>query len=150
MIIRHDEQVMAQWRPGVRTRLQAGEALGSTLLCVGEQWFEPGTSAPLHRHPGVEEIVTVLSGQAEFQVGEKTCVLGPSTSIVLAPGSVHGFSNASTEILHVIGIYSAGAPPTIYEDAPDVVVEIAGVGGEQIDATRVQRVSMPPTSEKRR
>ncbi len=139
MYVEHDAQPVAAWRPGVLTRLRAGAARGAASICIGEQWFQPGTGAPLHTHPGVEEVVTVLDGQAEFVLdGERRMVRG-GTSVLLPADSVHGFRNTGAGVLHVLGVYSHAAPPTVYADDPDSVVRIAATDGEAIDVTRTRR-----------
>jgi quercetin dioxygenase-like cupin family protein len=134
----HDRQPLATWRPGVETRLWTGETLGARSLCIGEQWFQPGTQAPLHRHPGVEEIVTVLEGVAEFTLDGETIRVEGGASVLLPADSVHGFTNVGDGVLHVQGVYSSAAPATIYLDEPDVTLVIGGAHGDRVDATRVR------------
>jgi hypothetical protein len=64
-IIDHERQAREEWRPGVTTRMQVSAVTGSVQLCVFQQWCAPGKGAPTHLH-AVEEILTVLDGEAEF------------------------------------------------------------------------------------
>jgi quercetin dioxygenase-like cupin family protein len=139
LVVDHEEQPVAEWRPGVLTRLHAAASTGATGLCIGEQWFQPGTGAPLHTHPGVEETITVLEGIGDFTVGEETIRLRVGQTILLPVDSVHGFENAGSGILHVLGIYNSPSPPTVYVDAPETLIEIGGTRGEAIDATRTSQ-----------
>jgi mannose-6-phosphate isomerase-like protein (cupin superfamily) len=50
--------------------MRASALTGSVQLCVFEQWCEPDCGAPTHLH-AVEEVLTVLAGQAEVWVGEE-------------------------------------------------------------------------------
>jgi quercetin dioxygenase-like cupin family protein len=141
VVVDHEEQPVAEWRPGVLTRLHTAASTGATGICIGEQWFQPGTGAPLHVHPAVEETITVLEGAGDFTVDGETVRLRAGQTILLPPDSTHGFENAGQGILHVLGIYNSAAPPTIYVDRPDTRVEIGGTDGDAIDATRTaQRV----------
>ena len=138
MIVKHAEQPSAEWRAGVLTRLRVSEALGARSLCVGEQWFQPGKEAPLHRHPNAEEVVTVLAGSALFSLDGVESLVHADASVILPAGSVHGFANVGDDALHVLGIYSSASPLTIYQDEPDVVIAIGATQGEQIDVTRTR------------
>jgi quercetin dioxygenase-like cupin family protein len=138
-VVDHDEQPVAEWRAGVLTRLHMAASTGATGLCIGEQWFQPGTGAPLHTHPGVEETITVLEGAGDFTVDGETVRLRAGQTILLPADSVHGFRNAGAGILHVLGIYASASPPTVYLDRPETLVEIGGTDGDAIDATRTAR-----------
>ena len=62
-------QPIEEWRPGVRTVMLVSAVTGSKQLCVFEQFCDPGLGAPTHLH-AVEEVLTVVAGDAEIWVGE--------------------------------------------------------------------------------
>src|SRR3954463_11358858 len=73
-IIDHTGQRREQWRPGVLTRMRVSAETGAGSLCVFEQRCDPGCGVPTHVHT-VEEILTVLAGQAEVWLGADRATL---------------------------------------------------------------------------
>ena len=140
LVVDHTQQELAVWRPGNRTRLNVGAANGAQRLCLTEQWFEPGSGAPTHFHPDVEEAVTVLRGTARFWCDDEEVVLDEQKTIVFPPYSRHGFTNIGDGELHISGAFSAASVPTEYvEDAQDAIYDIGGTDGTHVDAARVKR-----------
>jgi quercetin dioxygenase-like cupin family protein len=130
---------LVEWRPGVRTRLLAAASTGAQQLCIFEQWSEPGTGAPAHRHPGVEEAVSVLAGDAELWVEDERRRLGPGDTVVVPPDRRHGFTNVGTSTLHTLAVFADPTPPVVYDDEPGVVYEVGGSGSHRRDAHRAVR-----------
>ena len=85
-VIDHARQAQEEWRPGVTTRMRVSAASGAGQLCVFEQWCAPGKGAPTHLH-AVEEVITVLEGQAEFWVAEEEGTLTGGQSMVVPAGA---------------------------------------------------------------
>jgi uncharacterized RmlC-like cupin family protein len=73
-IIDHGEHEREPWRPGVLTRMRVSARTGAAQLCIFEQWCDPGSGAPTHLH-AVEEVLTVLAGQAEVWVSDERAIL---------------------------------------------------------------------------
>jgi mannose-6-phosphate isomerase-like protein (cupin superfamily) len=140
-VIRFDDKPTAAWRPGKFGRLHAAGSVGPTqALCVNESWNDPGIGAPTHQHPdGLEEIIMVLEGTAEFWVDGEHSTLSAGDCIVLPPYSWHGFKNPGPDQLRVLAVFSAASPETIYEEEPDQLVEIGGTSGDAVDDTRTKR-----------
>ncbi len=140
-VIRFDDKPTARWRPGKFGRLHAAGSVGpTTALCINESWNDPGIGAPTHMHPdGLEEIIMVLEGTAEFWVDGEHTVLGAGDCIVLPPLCWHGFRNNGEDQLRVLAVFSAATPETIYEQDPDTLVEIGGTGDGALDDTRTSR-----------
>jgi mannose-6-phosphate isomerase-like protein (cupin superfamily) len=66
----------------------------------------PGAGPRLHQHP-YPEVFVVESGQASFQLGDDTVVVG-SGAIVVGPANVpHGFTNTGTSQLRLTAIHGA-------------------------------------------
>ncbi len=114
-IIDHASQPKDEWRPGVLTRMVASAAVGSSQLAVFEQWCDPGLGAPAHLH-AVEEILTVLEGEAEVWVDEERRHLTAGQSALIAAGRKHGFSNTGTGILRVQAILASPVFEAAYDD----------------------------------
>lgn len=69
-IIDHNVQSTEEWRPGVLTRMKVSAITEAAALCIFEQWVAPGSGARTHSHP-VEEVLTVLKGQAELWLDDE-------------------------------------------------------------------------------
>jgi quercetin dioxygenase-like cupin family protein len=124
MGVLRDEQTVEEWRPGVVTRLRASAGLGAERLCAFEQWAQPGTGAPRHRHPDDEELILILSGAGRLDVdGEEEDVRAGDT-VVIPPGVWHSFVNTAEETLHVLAVFSSARPTAVYADDPDTTLEI--------------------------
>jgi quercetin dioxygenase-like cupin family protein len=79
---------------------------GATQLCMFEQWIAPGTGAPDHSHP-VEEVLTVLEGEAEMWVEDAKAVLTAGQSLIVPAGRVHGFLNIEAATLHMRAVLAS-------------------------------------------
>ncbi|MGI4869675.1 MAG: cupin domain-containing protein [Janthinobacterium lividum] len=74
-----------------------------------EQFNEPGTGIPLHRHTREDESFWVLEGQVEFVVGDTTTVVEPG-GFVYAPRDIaHSFRAVSaTPTRMLVHVWPAG------------------------------------------
>jgi mannose-6-phosphate isomerase-like protein (cupin superfamily) len=94
------------WRPGVETRMLVSAVNGATQLCLFEQWVAPGTGAPTHWHP-VEEVLTVLEGEAEMWLDRERAVLSAGHSLIVPAGVLHGFRNCGAGRLHIQAVLAS-------------------------------------------
>ena len=115
-IVDHSGHEREQWRPGVLTRMRISADTGAEGLCVFEQWCDPGCGAPTHLH-AVEEVLSVLIGEAEMWVGEQRATVTTGQSVVVPAGRPHGFRNTGTGTLHVQAILAAPIFEAAFEDA---------------------------------
>ena len=118
-IIDHELQAREEWRPGVTTRMQVSAVTGSVQLCVFQQWCAPGKGAPTHLH-AVEEILTVLDGEAEFWLEDERANLTKGQSILVPAGRKHGFRNTGTGTLHVQATLAAPIFEASFDDQKEV------------------------------
>jgi quercetin dioxygenase-like cupin family protein len=118
-IIDHEHQDKEQWRPGVMTRMQVSAVTGSVQLCVFQQWCDPGKGAPTHLH-AVEEILTVLDGEAELWLEDERANLTKGQSMLVPAGRKHGFRNTGTGILHVQATLAAPIFEASFDDQKEV------------------------------
>jgi mannose-6-phosphate isomerase-like protein (cupin superfamily) len=91
-------------------------AMGANQLCVFEQWCDPGLGAPTHLH-AVEEILTVLEGEAEITVETEQQHAKAGTTVVIPAGRRHGFRNTGQGILRVQAILASPVFEAAYDDA---------------------------------
>jgi mannose-6-phosphate isomerase-like protein (cupin superfamily) len=115
-VVDHASQVKDAWRSGVLTRMIASAAAGSTQLCIFEQWCDPGLGAPPHLH-AVEEVLTVLEGEAEITVGDASVRATAGQSVIIPAGRKHGFRNTGSGTLRVQAILASPVFEAAYDDA---------------------------------
>lgn len=118
-ILDHVHQPTEKWRPGVLTRMRVSAAIGSTQLCVFEQWCESGMGAPTHLH-AVEEILTVVEGQATVWIDDETASLTAGQSVVIPAGRRHGFRNTGGQTLHLTAILAAPIFEASFDDSNEI------------------------------
>ena len=76
----------------------------------------PGKAHAFHRHPSMEELIYVVSGQAEQWVETRSQLLGPGDVAHIPKNLVHGTYNAGDETL----VFLAMLSPAV-ADGPIVV-----------------------------
>jgi quercetin dioxygenase-like cupin family protein len=109
-----------QWRPGAETRMRVSAASGAAQLCIFEQWIAPGAGAPTHSHP-VEEVLTVLEGEAEMWMDEARAMVSAGQSLIVAAHRNHGFRNSGTVTLHIHAVLAAPVFEAMPEGATEMV-----------------------------
>jgi len=119
LIVDHERQTREEWRAGVRTRMYVSAVTGSAQLCVFEQWCDPGHGAPTHLH-AVEEVLTVLEGEAEVWVGAERSAMTASQSMIVPAGRKHGFRNTGAAILHVQAILAEPMFEASFDDQAEI------------------------------
>ena len=118
-IVDHERQSREEWRAGVMTRMRVSAVTGAVQLCVFEQWCEPGCGAPTHLH-AVEEVLTVLEGQAEFWIENKRETVTAGQSVIVPAGRRHGFRNIGATTLHVQATLAAPIFEASFDDRNEV------------------------------
>jgi len=118
-IIDHASQAREEWRPGVLTRMQVSAFTGSVQLCVFQQWCDPGKGAPTHLH-AVEEILTVLDGEAQMWIEDEHTTLTTGQSVLVPAGRKHGFRNIGRTTLHVQATLAAPIFEASFDDQREV------------------------------
>ncbi|MDK1493088.1 cupin domain-containing protein [Sinorhizobium sp. 7-81] len=105
-VVSNTDHPLEEWRPGVQTRMHVAASVGSTELCIFEQWVAPGAGAPDHFH-FVEEVLTVLAGEAETWLGGERMVLTHGRSLIVPAGLRHGFRNVGKSTLHMHAVLAS-------------------------------------------
>ena len=80
------------------------ENAGSEDLYLCHATFPPDEAHLFHYHPGREEIIYVLEGQAEQWVGEEKRLLGPGEMALIPPGMPHMTLNPGPAPLNFLAI----------------------------------------------
>jgi quercetin dioxygenase-like cupin family protein len=112
--IAHQDQAWEAWREGVQTRMLVSALTGARQLCIFEQKVAPTTGAPTHCHP-VEEVLTVLAGEAEVWMEGTRLTLSAGRSVIVPAHRYHGFRNSGAGTLHIHAILAS----PIFEALPE-------------------------------
>jgi quercetin dioxygenase-like cupin family protein len=80
----------------------------------------PGTGHAFHRHPAMEEIIYVVSGQAEQWIERDSRRLGPGEIAHIPTDVVHGTYNAGADTLVFLAILS----PALF--AGPALIDVSG------------------------
>jgi len=105
-IITAETQPREEWRPGVETMMRISALTGARQLCIFEQWVAPGKGTPNHSHP-VEEVLTVLAGEAGMWIEDRHAVLKAGQSLLIPARAKHGFRNVGDGMLHMHAVLSS-------------------------------------------
>ncbi|NDW44972.1 cupin domain-containing protein [Ruegeria sp. PrR005] len=119
-LIDHDSQACLDWRPGVSTRMRVSALTGASALSIFEQWCEPGLGAPTHWHP-VEEVLTVLSGEAEIWFEGERLQARAGHSALIPATRRHGFRNVGDGQLHMLAILASPIFEAHFDDSQDII-----------------------------
>jgi quercetin dioxygenase-like cupin family protein len=119
-VIAQNDREIELWRDGVETRMLVSSLNGAAQLCIFEQWVEPGHGAPTHVHP-VEEVLTVLAGEAEIWVKGERAVVTRQQTIVIPADNEHGFKNVGSGRLHVHAILASPAFVATYASCGETI-----------------------------
>ncbi len=77
--------------------------VGASSLSVWVANHKPGELVPLHTH-AVEEVLTVIAGEGIATVGDETIPISADMSIVVPPGTPHGYQNTGPGPLRLLAI----------------------------------------------
>jgi mannose-6-phosphate isomerase-like protein (cupin superfamily) len=116
IIVDQQRHAREEWRPGVLTRMRVSAVTGAVQLCIFEQWCDAGCGAPTHLH-AVEEVLTILDGEAEVWVGEDRAAVSAGQSVIVPAGHKHGFRNTGEGTLHVQATLAAPIFEAAFDDA---------------------------------
>lgn len=104
--IDHADHPREEWRPGVETRMLISALTGAKELCIFEQWVAPSAGTPVHAHP-VEEVLTVLSGEAEMWLDDSSVIVTAAQSLVVPALRRHRFRNSGSSTLHIHAVLAS-------------------------------------------
>jgi len=98
----------------VNRRLIGKETVGASNIEVVLGVVTKDGGAQPHMHPGIEQVVYVLEGQARAEVGGEVGEMGPGDTCYFPPDTSHSFVAISDTPVKCLVIYS---PP--YQESPE-------------------------------
>jgi oxalate decarboxylase/phosphoglucose isomerase-like protein (cupin superfamily) len=91
---------------------------GAERFSFGQVVLEPGKGHDSHTHPGVEEIIFVMSGEGEQMIDDHGPVhMRAGACMHIPPDIVHSTRNTGWEPLRLLVVY---APPGAERDLRDI------------------------------
>ena len=75
-------------------------------VLMGVLELAPRATYPAHKHPA-PELYYVMSGTAQWTVGDETFTAGPGTAIYHPPDTLHRMINTSDEVLKTVYMWWA-------------------------------------------
>ena len=107
--------------PGIEHLTLAGAAQGLARLSLWRQSMAPGSATPPHQHD-CEEVVLVLEGSGEVEIGGTRMPFGPDTTLVLPPNLPHQIFNTGASPLRTIAAFSATPVGTLLPDGAPIAL----------------------------
>lgn len=98
-------------------RLVGPGAIESGTMEILRGTLQPGRGAEPHAHPGIEQAVYMISGNAVAEVGGMRLELGTGDCCHFPAGTPHSFTAVGDEPAEIVVVYS---PP--YGERPENVV----------------------------
>lgn len=84
--------------------------------------LRPGKGHTRHNHPGVEEILYVVSGVGEQMVADERQPVAPGDLIHIPPDVDHETVNTGWEELKILAIYAPPGPETELRSLPECTI----------------------------
>ena len=86
---------------------------------MGVVILEPGKGHTRHNHPGVEEILYIVSGEGEQLVEDERRRVYPGMMIHIPPDVYHETINTGWEAMKIVAIYAPPGPEAMLREMPD-------------------------------
>ena len=119
----------------------------SHRLGIGEITIAPHTSGPpQHRHARHDEGFYVVTGIAQFTVGETSYEAGPRTLVMIPPGAPHTFANPGDEPLVLLNTSTPDLYVQYFRDLRDMIAAGEPLTGGTIETVMARYATEPATT----
>ena len=120
------ESLVFDW--GILKFLSEPAVTEAERFSFGMVVLEPGKGHDRHNHPGVEEIIYVVSGEGEQMIDDQGPVrVRPGASMYIPPDVFHSTINTGWEPLRLLVIYSPTGPERGLRELPGCEVLPPGI-----------------------
>lgn len=99
----------------VRILLAEGQT-GSGAASLDVLEFDPGAAVPRHQHPGAAEMLYVVAGTGELEIGSDKVPFGPETAIHIPEDQPHAAKFTGPDKAIVIQIYAPAGPEQRFKE----------------------------------
>lgn len=103
-VIHHSPWALEEW-------LCRSDVVSNEELLLVRVQIEPGRCHAFHTHPTREELIYILSGQAEQWVGREHRLLNPGDVAFIPKGEVHGTYNPFAVPVTLLAILAPAKAP---------------------------------------
>lgn len=118
------ESLAFDW--GVLKWLNTPDVTGSDRFSAGVVTLEPGSGHERHTHPESDEILYVLDGEGEQEVGDESKSITTGDLVFVPEGIEHGTHNTGWKPLQLLAVYAPAGPEQELRADPDSTVVPAG------------------------
>jgi quercetin dioxygenase-like cupin family protein len=80
---------------------------GSRRMVLGSSELPPGDAIPVHRHLQEDEIILVLHGTAQVQLGAQHYSAAPGGTVYIPEGTCIAVTNAGADTLNIVFVFSS-------------------------------------------
>jgi oxalate decarboxylase/phosphoglucose isomerase-like protein (cupin superfamily) len=101
-------------------------ANGAERFSMGVVILSPGKGHASHNHPGVEEILYVVSGEGDQMVAGERKPIKAGDLVHIPPDVHHETINTSWEDLKLVAVYAPAGPEEGLRSLPDCKIVPAG------------------------
>ncbi|WP_135821582.1 cupin domain-containing protein [Halostella litorea] len=103
---------------GVLKWLSTPEVTGGERFSAGVVRLEPGKGHERHTHPDSDEILYVISGTGEQELGDERREITAGELVFVPEGVEHGTENTGWEPLVLLAVYAPPGPEAELRDLP--------------------------------
>jgi mannose-6-phosphate isomerase-like protein (cupin superfamily) len=86
-------------------KMVVNREVGASSLSVWAACHKAGEVVPLHTHE-VEEVLTFIAGEATMTVGNDTLEVRADMSVIVPPGTPHGYRNTGSGPLRIVATFA--------------------------------------------
>jgi quercetin dioxygenase-like cupin family protein len=116
----------------------------SHRLGIAEITIAPQTEGPpQHRHAQHDESFYVVSGTAQFTVGQQTLHAPQGTLVVIPPGAPHTFANVSDETVVLLNTFTPDHYVQYFRDLHDMIAAGEPMSAQAVGAVMARYATEP-------
>ncbi len=106
----------------IQMRILEDGSITDHRLGIGEITLAPHTNGPpQHRHAEHDEGFYVVSGTAQFTVGDTTYDAPAGTLVMVPPGAPHTFANPSDQVVILVNTFTPDLYVEYFRDLRDMI-----------------------------
>lgn len=114
------ESLVFDW--GVLKWMVTPDVTGAERMSCGVVQLEPGKGHERHNHPNAEEMLYVVRGEGEQEIGDETRDIQAGDMLYIPKGVYHGTINTGWEPLVLIAVYAPPGPEDILRELPEAEI----------------------------
>lgn len=108
--------------------LSTPDTAGGASMTFGFVVLEPGKGHERHNHPDADEVIFIVSGEADQMLDDREPVrVRPGASIYVPRGVYHSTMNVGWEPLRFVVVYAPAGTENVLRTMPDVRILPPGV-----------------------